>query len=229
MRVGADAAPCRDFVELGWCELGDGCAKRHVRECWRFAETGRCDVKGCREPHVLRRVHGAEEDDDEDEDEDGEGEGAGEELAIEWKEEDEGDEGTEDAAARARGKRRAARDAEREGISGAAGRRLKKRLRVEQHERADGGFDVQEDFVELSVPISDGEDDEDEGDEGMSVDSDDLDEEEAGVVEAPDALPAADSPSRKAAPAADDEVDYGDDDADSTASDDADIEQLLRR
>ncbi|GAA5842517.1 hypothetical protein JCM9279_003605 [Rhodotorula babjevae] len=231
VRVGADAAPCRDFVELGWCELGDGCAKRHVRECWRFAETGRCDVKGCREPHVLRRVHGAEEEDDEDEDEDGEGEGAGEELAIEW-EEDEEDEDGEEAAARARGKRRAARDAEREGISGAAGRRLKKRLRVEQHERADGGFAVQEDFVGLSVPISDDEDDDDEGDEGMSVDSDDLDEEEqdeVGPVEAPDALPAAVSPSRNAPTADDDELDYGDDDADLTASDDADIEQLLRR
>ncbi|GAA5898929.1 hypothetical protein JCM8208_005430 [Rhodotorula glutinis] len=228
VRVGADAAPCRDFVELGWCALGDGCAKRHVRECWRFAETGRCDVKGCREPHVLRRVHGAEEDDDEDEDGEGEGgEGVGEELAIEWEE----DEGDEEAAAAARGKRRAARDAEREGISGEAGRRLKKRLRVEQHERGDGGFDIEEDFVELSVPISDDDDDEDEGDEGMSVDSDDLDEEEReeGPVEAPDALPPATTPSRKttSAPAAADiELDYGDDNDD---SDDADIEQLLRR
>ncbi|KPV75553.1 uncharacterized protein RHOBADRAFT_44061 [Rhodotorula graminis WP1] len=234
VRVGTDAAPCRDFVELGWCALGDGCAKRHVRECWRFAETGRCDVKGCREPHVLRRVHGAEEDDDEDDDEEGgevEGEGAGEELAIEW-EEDEGDDDA--AAARARGKRRAARDAEREGISGAAGRRLKKRLRVEQHERADGGFDVQEDFVELSVPISDDEVDDDEGDEGMSVDSDDLDEEEEQEeVGPPDALPAAAPPpfkSPSAPTAADIELDFGDDgDDDDDDSDDADIEQLLRR
>lgn len=241
VRVAADAAPCRDFVELGWCEAGDACGKRHVRECWRFAETGRCDVKGCREPHVLRRVHGAEEEDDEDEDE--APTAGGEEVEIEWEEDEDGE---EEDTGEMRGKKRAARgDApEREGISGAAGRRLKK-LRVEQRERADGGFDVQEDFVELMVPLSDDEggveDEEDE--EGMSVDSDDLEkevvDEEEEVVTAPaakpDDPPAAPPPTRKptataaaASTAAEDELDYGEN-GDTDAEDDADVEQLLRR
>ncbi|BGP48142.1 hypothetical protein JCM10450v2_004014 [Rhodotorula kratochvilovae] len=236
VRVSADAAPCREFVELGWCERGEECGKRHVRECWRFAETGKCEVKGCREPHVLRRVHSAEEEDGE------EGEEEGEEVAIEWEEgaEEAGEDDEDDEHAGARGKKRPAPP--REGISGAAGRHRLKKLRVAaQSARADGGFDVQDDFVELMVPLSDGEEDE----EGMSVDSDDLEEEEEegddGMEDSlaqPDAAAAPATPTTAPASAAppakqdEDELDYGDgaDDAeDPDDDDDADVEQLLRR
>lgn len=93
VRVSPDAAPCRDFVEVGWCDAGDDCDKRHVRECWRFAEHGKCDKVGCREPHVLRRTHTAseDEDDDDEEEDDEEGDEEGEEQEDDGEGEDEDD------------------------------------------------------------------------------------------------------------------------------------------
>ncbi|KAJ7656398.1 hypothetical protein DFH06DRAFT_1473635 [Mycena polygramma] len=45
---------CRDFAVLGYCKLGLECDKAHVRECPDFAESGTCERKGCRLPHVIR-------------------------------------------------------------------------------------------------------------------------------------------------------------------------------
>ncbi|GJN89363.1 hypothetical protein Rhopal_002343-T1 [Rhodotorula paludigena] len=213
--VSAHAPVCRDFVELGWCDRGDECDKRHVRECWRFAETGRCDVKGCREPHVLRRSHDgdhdAEKDDDEEEGEEEDGEFA------DAADEDETDDNDDDRPR----KRRATSPAV--GISGAAGRRMleaaqKKRRRADA---AAGGFGQQEDFVQLMVPLTD---DEDEDEEGMSVDSDDLDsadegEQAASEPAAPAAAPA--SVAAKGKVMEEDEIDYG-------LSDDDEEQQVTR-
>ncbi|GAA5999074.1 uncharacterized protein JCM10292_003307 [Rhodotorula paludigena] len=214
--VSAHAPVCRDFVELGWCDRGDECDKRHVRECWRFAETGRCDVKGCREPHVLRRSHDGEDDaEKDDDDEDGEEEEEGE--VADTADEDETDDNDEDRPR----KRRATSPAV--GISGAAGRRMleaaqKKRRRADA---AAGGFGQQEDFVQLMVPLTD---DEDEDEEGMSVDSDDLDsadegEQAASQPAAPAAAPAPAAAKGKAIE--EDEIDYG-------LSDDDEEQQVTR-
>ncbi|GAA5851126.1 hypothetical protein JCM8547_004139 [Rhodosporidiobolus lusitaniae] len=228
--VSKDAPVCRDFGEYGWCEKGETCDMRHVRECWRFAETGKCEVKGCREPHVLRRKHEESSSDEDDEEEIGEeAEDAEEESA-----------GTAPATKRKR-------ESHDVGISGAAGRRLAKKLK----KRTTGdGFGGEEDFVQLTVQLSDEDDDEDEDE--MSVDSDDLDEEEEEDGEHEGELLAATSDSSQQQVPADpfalsnttlasakprksqtasylgdpDELDYGlsssDDDAD-------DVEQLLRR
>ncbi|KAJ7864026.1 hypothetical protein B0H13DRAFT_2069845 [Mycena leptocephala] len=45
---------CRDFAVLGYCKLGLACDKAHVRECPDFAESGKCEQKRCRLPHVIR-------------------------------------------------------------------------------------------------------------------------------------------------------------------------------
>jgi hypothetical protein len=39
---------------MGYCEKGLECEHQHIRECPDFAETGKCDRKGCRLPHVIR-------------------------------------------------------------------------------------------------------------------------------------------------------------------------------
>ncbi|GAA6027199.1 hypothetical protein JCM8097_002477 [Rhodosporidiobolus ruineniae] len=248
IQLGKDAPVCRDFVDYGYCPRGEECAARHVRECWRFAETGRCEVKGCREPHVLRRKHDAEEDSEEDEDEEGSG-GEEEEGGAEMGDGAALGAPADGGAAGGKRKRRESSSAAgggAVGISGAAGRRLTKKLRQAE-------FDRQEDFVELMVPLSDEEDAEDdegeeeeEGDEeGMSVDSDDLDEdveeeeedadaEDGAAQAAPDPdlvqqihLAKKDPPPASALAAEEgDELDY-------TLTDDEDdavqIEQLLRR
>ncbi|GAA6011908.1 hypothetical protein JCM10207_003426 [Rhodosporidiobolus poonsookiae] len=187
--VSADAPVCREFVEYGWCPAGEECGKRHVRECWRFAETGECNVPGCREPHVLRRTHEEGEDGstaDEEEDE-GAGRREGEvqnEGAVLG-----GSGAAAGAGAGGAGSKRKRRESADlsgaggpAGISGAAGRRLKKLKDSAGGGGGEGGFSQQQDFVELLVPLEDSEDDEDEEEdeveEGMSVDSDDLDEDE---------------------------------------------------
>ncbi|BGP16140.1 hypothetical protein JCM10213v2_004135 [Rhodosporidiobolus nylandii] len=231
VQVSADAGVCRDFVEYGWCAAGEDCGKRHVRECWRFAETGECNVQGCREPHVLRRKHDAAEEDEEDE-EGEEGSSSGEE---EGDIENEGAVlGAESAAAGVKRKRRESTDASvPAGISGAAGRRLKKLKAGGKN----GDFTQQQDFVQLLLPISDDEEDEDEDeeedeeeDEGMSVDEEDLASETEEEKAQPDAelveqvhLVKKDPPPALADA---DELDYGlSDDEDDAVQ----IEQLLRR
>ncbi|GAA5992758.1 hypothetical protein JCM5350_003376 [Sporobolomyces pararoseus] len=194
--VSGDAKVCRDFVEFGWCDLGEECKKRHVRECWRFSETGECNKKGCKEPHVLRRVHSQEsQDEDEDEDDDDVDDEEEEEIEEEGmieQEEEERDLEQELEREEKGLKRKRVNDHHQVGISGQAGRNLttlNKRLKRGGVVR--GGLQDQDDFVQLSIPSSDldsedeeidyGDDDEDqeeEEDEGMSVDSDDLADEE---------------------------------------------------
>ncbi|GAA5914778.1 uncharacterized protein JCM6883_001092 [Sporobolomyces salmoneus] len=181
--VSQDAKVCREFVEYGWCEKGEECDKRHVRECWRFSEEGKCDVVGCKEPHILRRVHSqeSEDEDEENDDDDDEGEEEGEEDAQEEVERD----AEEELSREEKGikRKRAA------GISGEAGRRLMNNKKLKKS-KSKGGLQDQQDFVQLSIPASDLED-EDEGDsdeDGMSVDSDDLADEEEGEDQQP--LPA---------------------------------------
>jgi hypothetical protein len=226
-----------------------------VRECWRFAETGKCEVKGCREPHVLRRVHTASEDETERGDEEAdEDEAEEEESAVERHE-------AEQVFGTAGSKRPrhestdgAFPSAAPLGISGAAGRRLTKKLKKRDSE---GGFSQQHDFVQLVMPLSDdeGQDDDDEEDE-MSVESEDLDsddseeagrEAEADEAEGTDAAadareddsfrdsqhpPIATSASTApldSPPSGDDyvEFDYGDEDP--ASEEDETVEQLLRR
>lgn len=188
--VPSDAVPCRDFVELGWCERGEECDKRHVRECWRFAETGKCEQVGCKEPHVLRRTHTAEE-----EDEDGDGttsesdsaDGGSSRRPRRNELDEEVDDMVEDAvehveAERVFGqpgggrpgavaKKRMRRDSDTPGlvgISGAAGRRLKRIKDQEEQEAAaakKSHFVGLDDYIPLAVPLTDVEDDEEEGDE----------------------------------------------------------------
>ena len=54
VRLGARSGVCRDFAVLGYCERGGDCEKEHVRECPDFAETGVCEKKACKLPHVIR-------------------------------------------------------------------------------------------------------------------------------------------------------------------------------
>ena len=49
-----DAPICTAFARDGYCDLGSDCVKRHVRECPKFSNTGVCDTKGCRLPHIDR-------------------------------------------------------------------------------------------------------------------------------------------------------------------------------
>lgn len=43
-----------DFARLGWCDKGKACEQRHTFDCPDFAESGKCDRKGCRLQHVIR-------------------------------------------------------------------------------------------------------------------------------------------------------------------------------
>lgn len=196
--VSGDAKVCRDFVEFGWCDLGRECKKRHVRECWRFSETGECNKKGCKEPHVLRRVHSQEsQDEDEDEDDDDVDDEEEEEIEEEGmieQEEEERDLEQELEREEKGLKRKRVNDHHQVGISGQAGRNLttlNKRLK-RGGGVVRGGLQDQDDFVQLSIPSSDldseneeidygdddDEDQQEEEEEGMSVDSDDLADEE---------------------------------------------------
>ncbi|GAA5970470.1 hypothetical protein JCM3765_007630 [Sporobolomyces pararoseus] len=180
--VSKEAKVCRDFVEYGWCDLGDKCLKKHVRECWRFSETGECNKKGCKEPHVLRRVHSQEsQDEDEDRDQDGSSSQEEDDDEMEGQEEEVKDVEQELEKEEKGIKRKRANQV---GISGEAGRRLtsNKNKRLKRGGGGGvGGLQDQDDFVQLSIPSSDldTEDEEDDDDQdGLSIDSDDLAEEE---------------------------------------------------
>ncbi|RAL09786.1 CCCH zinc finger protein [Aspergillus homomorphus CBS 101889] len=54
VRVTPGAPVCRDFAILGYCEKGAECDQRHVHECPDYANTGLCNKKSCRLPHVDR-------------------------------------------------------------------------------------------------------------------------------------------------------------------------------
>ncbi|GAA5981715.1 hypothetical protein JCM10908_004575 [Rhodotorula pacifica] len=195
VKVSGEAVPCRDFVELGWCDRGEECEKRHVRECWRFAETGKCEKVGCREPHVLRRTHTASEDEQDDDDAasaGGDEDDAVDELIEDAVERTEAErvfgtdaDGSTSTFTAGQTKKRSRRDSDAPGlvgISGAAGRHLKRIKEQEQDAAAMKSkkktrvFAGQEDFVMLEMPLSDSDADEDEGqdEEASSVDSDDL-------------------------------------------------------
>lgn len=45
---------CRAFATLGYCDKGEECEERHVHECPDYANTGVCQKKNCRLPHVDR-------------------------------------------------------------------------------------------------------------------------------------------------------------------------------
>ncbi|OTA97314.1 hypothetical protein M434DRAFT_392031 [Hypoxylon sp. CO27-5] len=45
---------CRSFGIYGYCEKGAQCPDRHVFECPDFSNTGVCNIKGCKRPHVER-------------------------------------------------------------------------------------------------------------------------------------------------------------------------------
>lgn len=68
VHVAANAPVCRAFAIYGYCEKGLTCAERHVNECPDFSNTGKCNVKGCRLPHmhkanVIRKNQGVVDDD----------------------------------------------------------------------------------------------------------------------------------------------------------------------
>lgn len=48
------APVCRPFASLGFCERGATCTERHIFECPDYANTGICNNKKCRLPHVDR-------------------------------------------------------------------------------------------------------------------------------------------------------------------------------
>ncbi|POY74848.1 hypothetical protein BMF94_2121 [Rhodotorula taiwanensis] len=198
VKVSADAVPCRDFVELGWCERGEDCDKRHVRECWRFAETGKCEKAGCREPHVLRRTHTASEEEDDAGEEDDTS--AGEQGAMRRDLEEDVDEVIEDAVERTEadhvfgagagteGKKRSRRDSTSDGpmgISGAAGRRLKRVKHKDESAAAAKRrvFAGQDDFVTLALPLSDEEGDAEETGDGVEGSDDDASSVDSGDLE----------------------------------------------
>lgn len=54
IRVTPGAPVCRAFATLGYCEKGAECGERHVHECPDYANTGVCNKKRCRLPHVDR-------------------------------------------------------------------------------------------------------------------------------------------------------------------------------
>ena len=54
VRVNPGAPVCRRFANLGYCEEGAACQERHVQECPDYANTGACQNRKCRLPHVDR-------------------------------------------------------------------------------------------------------------------------------------------------------------------------------
>lgn len=54
VRVTPGAPVCRAFATLGYCEKGAECHERHVHECPDYANTGTCNRKRCKLPHVDR-------------------------------------------------------------------------------------------------------------------------------------------------------------------------------
>ncbi|KAJ5183762.1 hypothetical protein N7492_001378 [Penicillium capsulatum] len=54
IRVTPGAPVCRAFATLGYCEKGSECEERHVHECPDYANSGACNKKRCKLPHVDR-------------------------------------------------------------------------------------------------------------------------------------------------------------------------------
>lgn len=54
VRVNPASSICREFATLGYCEKGDQCAERHVRECPDFDEKGVCNDAHCKLQHIER-------------------------------------------------------------------------------------------------------------------------------------------------------------------------------
>jgi len=52
--VDSSAPLCRDFAYLGYCEKGQSCGRRHLRECPDYTNDGRCRTPNCPLPHVDR-------------------------------------------------------------------------------------------------------------------------------------------------------------------------------
>lgn len=48
------APVCHAFATLGYCEKGAECEERHVHECPDYANSGACNKKRCKLPHVDR-------------------------------------------------------------------------------------------------------------------------------------------------------------------------------
>lgn len=61
IHVASNAPVCNDFADLGYCEAGERCAKRHVNECPQFSLNGTCSNKNCKMPHILRKKRDAPE------------------------------------------------------------------------------------------------------------------------------------------------------------------------
>lgn len=63
MKYKPGALVCSSFAKVGFCEKGADCTKRHVYECPEYTNTGVCNKKTCRLPHVdraaqLRKISG---------------------------------------------------------------------------------------------------------------------------------------------------------------------------
>lgn len=54
VRVNPGAPVCRAFASLGFCDRGADCTERHVFECPDYANSGTCNNKKCRLPHIDR-------------------------------------------------------------------------------------------------------------------------------------------------------------------------------
>ena len=52
--VDSSSAVCRDFAFLGYCQQGQSCKQRHLRECPDYTNDGRCRIRNCALPHVDR-------------------------------------------------------------------------------------------------------------------------------------------------------------------------------
>ena len=54
VRVNPSAMVCREFSIFGYCSKGILCDQHHVHECPDWSNTGSCQSKRCRLPHVDR-------------------------------------------------------------------------------------------------------------------------------------------------------------------------------
>ncbi|PLB37165.1 CCCH zinc finger protein [Aspergillus candidus] len=76
IRLTPGAPVCRDFANLGYCEKGEACEQRHDHECPDYSNTGTCNKKRCRLPHIDRagqirknaaiKAEGAKDEDESD-------------------------------------------------------------------------------------------------------------------------------------------------------------------
>ena len=51
------AGICRSFALLGYCDNGQTCRERHLRECPDYFSTGSCRIRNCNLAHVDRAAH----------------------------------------------------------------------------------------------------------------------------------------------------------------------------